>query len=76
MNIENARYRSNQGYPLLDVVLDGKAYAISPEQKPTLVRHGLVSIPGVPFSADLQGQALAGVTGDPYPFRLVTALWA
>lgn len=37
------------------------------------VGHGLVSVPGSPYTAELLGSPLAGVSGDPYPFRLVVA---
>jgi hypothetical protein len=40
------RYISVDGYPELELVVDGKIHLISPEQKPTLVRNGFFAWDG------------------------------
>lgn len=74
MNISNPRYTSVQGYPILELDIDNKPHRISWEQKPTLVRHGMVAIGGKDVSSTLpDGRVLTGVSDDPQLFRLATA---
>jgi hypothetical protein len=73
MNISNARYTLDQGYPLLTVDVDGDEVIISSEQKPTLLRHGLVAVDGGRFSAEFGGRMVQGVTDSPYLLKLAIA---
>jgi hypothetical protein len=44
MEITNPRYILNQGYPCLEVFLDGHRNVISAEIKPTVFRHGFIPV--------------------------------
>jgi hypothetical protein len=54
MDIQNPRYLEVEGYPWLQVELDGEQYTIPGDQKESLTRQGIVIVPG--FS----GSVLAG----------------
>ena len=75
MNISNPRYIRVQGYPVLELEVNGQTKRILAEQKATLVRHGLVAIgddvtPGVELP---NGRRLESSTDDPEIFRLATS---
>lgn len=73
MQIENPQYVLDQGYPILEVEIDGRTYLIDSEQKPTLVRHGIVAVPCSAFTARLGLLTIPGATDDPRLFRLALA---
>jgi len=61
------------GYPLLQMTVDGVEHLFGWEQKPTLVRHGLVAIDDSKYKASIPGQEFEGVSDDSALFRWVTA---
>lgn len=75
MNLENPRYIRVQGYPVLELELDGKTCRFHTEVKPTLLRHGFISVGfSMPFGVSLpNGTKLSSCTDDPQLVRLVIA---
>ena len=75
MDISNPRYIRVQGYPILEVEIDGQTRRIGAEQKPTLVRHGMVAIGSdvAPGASLPNGRRLESSTDDPEMFRLATS---
>lgn len=73
MLIENPRYITDQGYPHLQVEIDGQTLLFGFEHKATLARHGLVA--GVPGAcAKLpNGRLLKEVSDNPELFKLVVS---
>ena len=71
MEIKDPEVLTEQGYASLSVLLDGQTYLIPAEQKPTLSRHGIVSVPGSPYLAELpDGERALPAVSDPASFRL------
>ena len=72
MEITSPRYMTVQGQPILELTIDGTPHRFDAEQKPVLVRHGLVALEG--HTATLpDGTQLPGVVDSPELFRWVTA---
>ncbi len=74
MDIQNARYESQDGYPILAMDVDGIPARLLSEAKPTTLRHGLVFL-GNAFEAivppvELATTTLRGFTRDRGVFRL------
>ena len=61
-----------QGQPILELTIDGTPHRFDAEQKPVLVRHGLVALEGHTSTLP-DGTELPGVVDAPELFRWVTA---
>jgi hypothetical protein len=71
MEVKDQKVLIEQGYASLSVSIDGQTYLIPAEQKPTLSRHGIVSVPGSPYFAELpNGERVVQAVADPALFRL------
>lgn len=77
MKITNVRYALDQGsYPFLALSIDGRSASVGWEQKPTLTRHGIVSLTGPgseALTARLGGALIRNATDDPRIFWLAVA---
>lgn len=78
MKITNPRYVRQQGYPLLELEIDGITTRIEPPRKPSIHAAGLVFIGGefhdlVP-PIEFKGTTLKGFTNNPDIFRLTDQL--
>jgi hypothetical protein len=73
MELSNAEYLYSDNYPLLSVEIDGAPFLIHAEQKPTLIRHGIVAVPGLEATANIPGKTIPHATDNPYLFRLAIA---
>ena len=71
--ITNEKIVIHDGYPLLEVTLDGKIARIKAEQKPTLVKKGIIFI-GTSFrgrtEVQFEERTLNGFSDDPNLFAL------
>ena len=72
MEITSPRYMTVQGQPILELTIDGTPHRFDAEQKPVLVRHGLVALEGHTSTLP-DGTELPGVVDAPELFRWVTA---
>lgn len=73
MRLTNAQYLYAENYPILLVTIDGVPCRFLAEDKPTLVRHGIVSVPGLNSTAEIPGKTIKHATDNPRLFRLVLA---
>lgn len=74
MKITNVKYIRQDGYPLLQLEIDGVQTTISPEQKLTLIANGIVSCGSKmadKFSVVFRGNRFRGCTDDPELVEIV-----
>jgi hypothetical protein len=74
MKITNVQYQRIQGYPVLELLIDGKSARIMLEEKPSLYQAGLVFLgaawEGVVPDIEFRGTTLRGFVRDPEIFKL------
>lgn len=74
MKITNVQYRRIDGYPVLELLIDGKQVRIMLEEKPSLHQAGLVFLgadwEGVVPDIEFRGTTLRGFVQDPEILKL------
>ncbi len=84
LTLSDARYTERDGYPLLEVVVDGVVATMDTEWKPTLRDRGVIAL-GAPFDelwpplgieVDGRHVEVPGATDDPRLVSLFDRFWA